>query len=102
MALRTIVPLSSAATTAYVTAGSSDDARKRDLRAPAVLQAVISGVATITVQASLDGTNWLTIKTYTASAIEEIPQYPFLRAQVSAWTSGTAGLLMDGPIELAA
>ncbi len=53
-------------------------------------QATIAGTATITLQASLDGTNWSTIGTaLTASGIVSFDApYKFVRANCTAWTSG--------------
>lgn len=54
-------------------------------------QATISATATITLQASLDGTNWSTIGTaLTASGIVSFDApYKFVRANCTAFTSGT-------------
>ena len=53
-------------------------------------QATIAGTATVTLQASLDGTNWNTIGTaLTASGIVSFDApYKFVRANCTAWTSG--------------
>ena len=55
-------------------------------------QATISATSTITLEASLDGTNWSTIGTaFTASGIASFDApYKFVRANCTAWTSGTA------------
>jgi hypothetical protein len=62
-----------------------------DAGLPAFLQ--VSGITTATVafQGSLDGTNWSTIGTaLTANGIVTIANAPtYLRANVTAWTSGS-------------
>ena len=53
-------------------------------------QVTIATTATVTLQASLDGTNWSTIGTaLTASGLVSFDApYKFVRANCTAWTSG--------------
>jgi len=53
-------------------------------------QVTIATTATVTLQASLDGTNWSTIGTaLTASGIVSFDApYKYVRANCTAWTSG--------------
>ncbi len=52
---------------------------------------VIRGIttATVLIQGSLDGTNWVTLKSVTADAAGHIEAFPHMRGNVSVWTSGT-------------
>ena len=74
-----------------VVATGESKAVQADAGQPAFLQ--VSGITTATVafQGSLDGTNWSTIGTaLTANGIVTIANAPkYLRANVTAWTSGT-------------
>jgi hypothetical protein len=58
-------------------------------------QVIISATATCELQASLDGTNWITLRSSTASEgyTVEAP-WRRLRGNVTAYTSGTVTLLM--------
>lgn len=46
-------------------------------------------VGTVQTQVSLDGTNWFTYASDTAPDAFTIPYFPYVRANVSAYTSGT-------------
>jgi hypothetical protein len=74
-----------------VVATGASKAVQADAGQPAFLQ--VSGITTATVafQGSLDDTNWSTIGTaLTANGIVTIANAPkYLRANVTAWTSGT-------------
>ena len=74
-----------------VTATGASTAVQADAGQPAFLQ--VSGItsATVALQGSLDGTTYATIGTaLTADGIITVANAPkYLRANVTAWTSGT-------------
>lgn len=55
------------------------------------LNVVIRGITTATValEGSLDGTNWVAITSKTADYAGKVADFPYLRANVTAYTSGT-------------
>jgi len=58
-------------------------------------QVIIETTATCALQGSLDGTNWITLRTSTASeGYSTAEPWKFVRGNVTAWTSGTVTLLM--------
>jgi hypothetical protein len=52
---------------------------------------VIRGIttATVLIEGSLDGTNWGTLTSKTADFYGTVAAFPFMRARISAYTSGT-------------
>jgi hypothetical protein len=75
-------------------------------RATAAFQLLITGTATVTVQGTIDGTNWVTVRvrdvatgtaaaTATASSIVQagVAGLKSVRPNVTAWTSGTVTVL---------
>ena len=52
---------------------------------------VIRGIttATVSVDGSLDGTNWVSLISKTADFAGTVPAFPFMRGRVTAYTSGT-------------
>lgn len=80
---------------AGATATSSTFYTSRDDRADwRPVQAVISSAATVSLQGSLDGVNWVEIVSFTASGGEVVALWPFLRATI-AGNDGTVTLLAD-------
>jgi hypothetical protein len=62
-----------------------------------VMQVIISNTATVTIQQSLDRTNWVTMATTTTSDSFVLPcPGVYYRPNVTAWTSGTVTVLV-GP-----
>jgi len=60
-----------------------------------VFQVIISDTATCLLQASLDGDNWVTLRTSTASeAYSTAEPWTYIRGNVSVWSAGTVTLLM--------
>lgn len=60
-----------------------------------VFQVIISDTATCKLQASIDGTNWIDLRESTASeGFSTAEPWPYVRGNVSAYTSGTVTLLM--------
>ncbi len=55
------------------------------------LPVVIRGITTATVhiEGSVDGTNFVSITSKTADAAFTVPAFPYMRSKVTAWTSGT-------------
>ena len=45
--------------------------------------------ATVAIEGSLDNVNWRALRTETADFIGLVPAFPFMRANVTAWTAGT-------------
>lgn len=59
-------------------------------------QVILTGTATVALKASIDGTNWITLRTSTASEGYSTDEpWPFMVGEVTAFTSGTATLLMS-------
>lgn len=54
-------------------------------------------VADVAIQGSFDGTNFVTLKTMSADEAGLVPAFPYMRANVTAYTSGTitAGIRAD-------
>lgn len=52
---------------------------------------VIRGIttATVNVEGSLDGTNWVQLLSKTADFAGVVPAFPYLRGKITAYTSGT-------------
>lgn len=71
-----------AVTGTYVdVAGSQDDI---------MVSVEISGTATVIIEGSMDGTNFIPLQTITATTIWQLaPGIPFYRCRISAITSGT-------------
>lgn len=60
-----------------------------------VFQVVITGTATCTLQASIDGSNWENLRSSTANEMYSTAEpWPFLRGSVSGYSSGTVTLVM--------
>lgn len=58
-------------------------------------QVLISGTATVSLEASLDGENWETLRSSTSSEMYSTAEpWVFVRGNVTAYTSGTVTLLM--------
>lgn len=54
------------------------------------------GTATVTLQARVNPTSpWMTVRTDSADAIAQVPSYPYFRAVVTAFTSGTIHAAVD-------
>lgn len=75
-------------TSATVTTSRGDRANWR----PA--QAVISATATVTLQGSLNGTDWVDVKEFTASGGDVVALWPHMRATL-ADNTGTVTLMVD-------
>jgi hypothetical protein len=61
--------------------------------------AQISGTftATIDIEGSLDGTNWITLMTISSAALLNIPQsLSHIRTNTTAYTSGTPSCILAG------
>lgn len=57
-------------------------------------QAVVTGTATVEVQGSNDGTNWVQIANFTASgASTKADAFKYVRANVTAYTSGAVTVI---------
>jgi streptogramin lyase len=83
------------ATGAGAAVALSDESRRR---APqAIVQAVISGTATVALEGSLDGTNWFSIYSWTEAGGQLVDVPSQVRGNVTAFTSGTVSLLLDLP-----
>lgn len=62
-----------------------------------LFQAVISGTATVDIEGSLDNVNWVQLGQLTASGIvSDSDPWEYVRANVTAWTSGTVTVIMRG------
>lgn len=73
-----------------VVATGASRAVQVDAGLPAFLQSTGITVATVTFEGSLDGTNWSIRGTMSADSIVTLANAPpYLRANVTAWTSGT-------------
>lgn len=57
------------------------------------LHATISNTATVKLQGSIDGTTWFDLYTVTATEAFTSDAWPYLRGNVTAYTSGTVTLL---------
>jgi hypothetical protein len=55
------------------------------------LNAIIRGIttATVAIEVSLDGTNFVAITSQTADWAGKVADFPYIRANVTAYTSGT-------------
>lgn len=55
------------------------------------LNAIIYGtfVGTVAIQGSLDGTNWVNLTSQTAPWAGKVNDFPYIRGNVSAYTSGS-------------
>lgn len=51
---------------------------------------VIRGIttATVKVEGSLDGTNWVELASKSADFAGVVPAFPYLRGNITAWTEG--------------
>jgi len=56
------------------------------------VQAILAGTATVVLQGSLDGTNWYNMDSFAADEIAEHVLPPYVRGNVTAWTSGAVTL----------
>ncbi|MDR3473416.1 MAG: hypothetical protein P4M09_17290 [Devosia sp.] len=55
--------------------------------------------ATVSIDGSIDGTNWLSLISKTADFIGTVPAMPYMRVNVTAWTSGSiTALLFAAPV----
>jgi hypothetical protein len=74
-----------------------DTAQPRNYRrgARGLVKAVLTGTATVSLEGSLTGTSYVTIVSLTASGIYEITLPPYLRGNVTAFTSGTVTLMVE-------
>lgn len=62
---------------------------------PRIAQFVITGTATAKLEGSMDGTNWETIVSASASsAYADLPSFSSYRGNVTSWTSGTITLML--------
>jgi len=60
-----------------------------------VYQITITGTATVAIEASCDDSNWVTLASVTASGgYESTAPWPYVRANVTSYTSGTVTVLM--------
>lgn len=82
-----------AATGAGTAREYSDDVRVRS--AYGMVQAVITGSATVALEGSLNGTNWFPVTSFSASGAQVAELPPRVRGNVTAFTSGTVTLLLD-------
>jgi hypothetical protein len=73
----------------------SDDSRRRSPQA--IVQAIISATATVAIEGSVDGTNWFSIYSWTASGGQLVNVPSYVRGNCTARTSGTISLLLDLP-----
>lgn len=55
-------------------------------------QVIGTFVGTVAIEVSLDGTNWQSFATETAAAAGTIPFFPYVRGNVTAFTSGSVWL----------
>lgn len=53
------------------------------------VHAIISGTATVKLQGSIDGTTWFDLYTATATEAFTSESWPYMRGNVTAYTSGT-------------
>lgn len=54
------------------------------------------GTATVVLQARVNPLSpWMTVRTDSADAIAQVPSYPYYRALVTAYTSGTIHAAID-------
>jgi hypothetical protein len=60
-----------------------------------IVQAVITGTATVVLEGSLDNTNWVTITSFTASGGSGVLLWPYLRGNVTSRTSGNVTLMLS-------
>lgn len=69
----------------------------RDLQrpyAPCVVQAIVGGTAAVTLQGSLNGTNWNDIASFAGSGVAEVTALRYVRGNVTAHTSGAVTLIL--------
>lgn len=71
----------------------SDDVRART--ASGIVQAIISATATVALEGSVNNSAWFTIISFTASGAQVVDLPPYVRGNVTAFTSGTVTLLLD-------
>jgi hypothetical protein len=59
----------------------------------------IQGISTasVAIQGSIDGTNWITLETYTADDLVEVVMCPYMRANVTVYTAGTISVFVHIP-----
>ncbi len=80
--------------------GASDAIGMEEARSQSmtgIVQAIVADTATVKLEGSLDGSNWYDIKSFSSSGVDTFTIPPFLRGNVSAWTSGATTLKIDVP-----
>lgn len=67
-----------------------------DVASKKILQAIITGTATVKLQGSLNNVDWVDVGTaVSVSGYQLVDVFPYMRGNVTAWTSGTVTLLLD-------
>lgn len=62
--------------------------------ATGVVQVIMTGTATVELQASLDDVNFVDVHQFTASDAKEVLCMRYMRGNVSSYTSGTVDMLL--------
>jgi hypothetical protein len=65
-----------------------------------IVQALLTGTATVALQGSLDGTNWVSLVDYSGNGADEVGLMPYVRGNVTSFTSGAVTLKLAVPSEL--
>lgn len=63
-----------------------------------IFQVVIATTATVTIEGRLDNSGtapWVVIATFTVSGAQAVELFTFMRANVTAWTSGNVDAWLD-------
>lgn len=81
------------ATGAGTTVHFSDETRRKSPQA--IVHAIISATATVALQGSINNTDWFTIYSFTTTGAQLVDLPPYVRGNVTAYTSGTVSLVLD-------
>lgn len=81
---------------AQVATGASASVKVRKINSKRTFSVSIAGTATVDLEASLDNSHWVKLRTgITASGgYEDDAPWEYMRSNVTAWTSGAVDVLM--------